>query len=102
MKLEIQCKIIDKEEAKSYIEIAPGNKIMILFYDVNKKMSHRGHLVRKSKAKKMINKALTIVLYRNYPTIMLSLYSIKFYNLCNLSTIKEEKIIKSIVLMKNK
>lgn len=95
--MEMQLRFVSKEEAHQLIDSIPGNGVLIMTYDNDNGISNQGRYVRKKKGKKYVDKSNTLVLVDSRPILSLNLHN-KIIK--DLSTYKEENIVKSIMLAK--
>lgn len=90
--MEVQFDFVSKERAKELIDSMPGNRVMLLSFNKKTGISDPGKYIKKSKGKRMADKAGTILLTTSYPIIKLDLHQ------SFIPDIERADIIKSIML----
>ena len=81
---------IDKYEAHDFIDMAVGNKIMLLSFDKKKGISGSGKRIRKKKGKRLVDRASIIIYSETEYTKKLDLWG---ENLVNTLLISQNRLI---------
>lgn len=93
--MKTQVKFTTKKEAHRLIDGFSGNRIYLLNYDCLLGLAKKGKYIRKKKGKRMVDKALALVLCIDDPVVTLNIYNSFFLKFNN-----SRKNVKSIVLSK--